>query len=443
MVVVAYLMTLVVPAGEFERVTNEHGREQVVPGTFATTPEHPVLGPQAILLAIPEGFSAAHEIIFFVFIVGGAFEVLRSTGAVDAGIGVLLRRLGGRPYLLMAAGVTVFAAGSATIGMAEEYIPFVPVLVALFVALGFDTVTAIGVLCVGYSVGYGAALINPFTVLIAQEVAELPPSSGIGFRFVLLGLFLVVGIHHVWAYARRVKADPERSVVAGIEPPAEMVERAEIPFRGRHLGVIGVLVAGLALLVWGIKFQGWYLVEMGALFLGLSILLALVGRIGASDCARSFCVGAAGLTTTALLIGFARAIQVVLDEGGIIDSVVYGIAQPLQAFGSMAAAVGMFFVQSALNFFIPSGSGQAYVTMPLMSPLSDLVGVSRQTAVLAYQFGDGFTNILVPTNAVLIGILTMAGIPWERWLRFVMPFMIKIWIVGSVVMAIAVAIGYQ
>lgn len=443
MVVIAYLMTLVVPAGSFERTEAGHGgREKVVPGTFETTPDHPTLGPTATLTAIPKGFSAAHEIIFFVFIVGGAFEVLRATGAVDSGIDLLLRKAGHRPFLLVAAGIAAFAVGSATIGMAEEYIPFVPVLVGLFVALGFDTVTAVGVLCIGYGVGYGAALINPFTVLIAQEVAELEPSSGIGFRMILLVVFFVIGVHHVWRYAKRVRDDPARSVVAGIEPPAEMVEREEVAFRGRHLGVILTLALVLALLVWGIKFQGWYLIEMGALFLGLSILLALMGRIGPSETARNFCRGAAGLTTTALLIGFARAIETVLEEGGIIDTVVYGIAQPLQAFGSVAASIGMYVVQSVLNFFIPSGSGQAFVTMPLMAPLADLVGVSRQTAVLAYQFGDGFTNILVPTNAVLIGILTMAGIPWERWLRFVFPFIVKVWVVGSVALAVAVLTGY-
>lgn len=443
MIVLAWILTLILPAGRFERVENEHGREQVVPGTYARLPEAQRLPPTAVLTAVPQGFGAAQEIIFFVFLIGGAFAVLRATGAVDAAIGLLLDRLGGRPILLVIGGVAAFALGSATIGMAEEYIPFVPVLVALFLALGFDTMTAVGVLCVGYGVGYGAALINPFTVLIAQEVAGLPPSSGLGFRLALLAIFFLVGVHHVWSYARKVKADPAKSYVADVEVPHGLVVDERPALTGTHLAVLAATVAALVLLVIGIKAWGWYLVEMGALFLGLSVLLALLARMGPTEAARTFSAGAAELTTTALLIGFARAIEGVLNAGQVIDTIIWGIAQPLQQLGASAAAVGMFAVQSVTNFFIPSGSGQAFVTMPVMAPLADLVGVSRQVAVLAYQFGDGFTNILVPTNAVLIGILSIAGIPYERWLRFVLPFMVKVWVAGSIALVVAVLIGYQ
>ena len=204
---------------------------------------------------------------------------------------------------------------------------------------------------------------------------------------------------------------------------------------------LGAIVASIGLLVWGIRAHGWYMMEMGAIFLGLTLFLGAVSRIGLDKTASTFCHGATELTTTALLIGFARTIEVVLNDGQIVDTIVHGLSGPLQNAGAHMSAVGMFFVQSLCNLFIPSGSGQAYVTMPLMAPLADLSGVSRQVAVLAYQFGDGFTNILVPTNAVLIGILTMARIPYERWLRFVLPFMIKMWIAGSIALAIAVWIG--
>jgi uncharacterized ion transporter superfamily protein YfcC len=207
--------------------------------------------------------------------------------------------------------------------------------------------------------------------------------------------------------------------------------------------VLAVTLATLVVLVIGIKLWHWYLIEMGALFLGLSLALAAIGRIGPDRAARTFATGAAELTTTALLIGFARAIEVVLSEGRVIDTVVWAIGQPLQQLGSAAAAVGMFMVQSAINLFIPSGSGQAYVTMPLMAPLADLVGVSRQVAVLAYQFGDGFTNILVPTNVVLMGILAIAGVPYQRWLRFVLPFMLQVWVLGSIALVVAVMIGWS
>ena len=459
MVVAALLLSWVLPSGSFERVENAAGRLQVVPGSFHET-EVERQSPLAIFTAIPKGFSAAHDIIFFVFIIGGAFAVLRATGAVDAALGAVLDRLGHRPFWLVAGGVTLFAIGSSTIGMAEEYLPFVPVLIALALALGYDAVTAIGIMTVGYGVGYGVAAINPFTVLIAQDVAGLTPTSGLWLRLVLLLVFLPIGIHHVWTYARRVGDDPSSSLVAGIDPPegargAPQEEAGAVSsgassgaehdypeMTSTHRWVLVTVTLFLVVLIYGLSRWHWYLMEMGALFVALSVVLAAIARISPDRTAVEFGKGAAELTVTALMIGVARAIQVVLDEGGVVDTIVHGISIPLQELPGALSAVGMFFVQSLANLFIPSGSGQALVTMPIMAPLADLVGVSRQVAVLAYQFGDGFTNILVPTNAVLVGILAMAAIPYDRWVKFILPFMIKVWVVGSIVLAIAVAIGY-
>jgi len=458
MVVLAQILTYMLPAGQFDRVENEAGRMQVVPGSFHLTPEAESVSPVAMLTAVPKGFSAAEEIIFFVFIIGGAFAVLRATGAVDAALGALLRRLGGRPFWLVAGGIVVFAIGSSTIGMAEEYLPFVPVLLALALALGYDAITAVGIMAVGYGIGYGTAMINPFTVLIAQDVAGLQPTSGLWLRAVLLVLFLPIGIHHVWSYAKSVGADPSSSLVSDSSPtrpgggsqPGQAQEAGSGDgsdhTQGRmtttHRVSLLAVVLVLGVLIWGLTFHHWYLVEMGALFVALTIILAVIARLSPDRAAIEFGKGAAELTTTALVIGVARGIQVVLDEGGVVDTIVHWISLPLQQLPGALSAVGMFFVQSLANFFIPSGSGQAYVTMPLMAPLADLVGVTRQVAVLAYQFGDGFTNILVPTNAVIMGILAMAAIPFDRWVRFIFPFMVKIWIVGSIALVVAVLIGY-
>lgn len=459
MVVAALILSWVLPAGSFERVENERGRLQVVPGSFRATPELAPQSPLAAFTAIPKGFSAAHEVIFFVFLIGGAFAVLRATGAVDAALSSLLRRLGSRPFWLVAGGVLAFALGSSTIGMAEEYLPFVPILIALAYALGYDAVTGVGIMTVGYGIGYGVAVVNPFTVLIAQDVAGLQPASGLWYRLVLSAVFLPIGIHHVWRYAQRVRADPSRSLVADVEEKPEGIEVAErvasaaaqtgatagagVAMTGRQRTVLLVLAAALVLLVWGLTRWHWYLIEMGALFVALTIIMAAIAGMSPDRTAVAFGRGAAELTTTALMIGVARAIQVVLDEGGVVDTIVHGISVPLQALPSGLAAVGMLVVQSLTNLFIPSGSGQAFVTMPIMAPLSDLLGLTRQTAVLAYQFGDGFMNIVVPTNPVLVGILAMAAIPYDRWLRFILPFMLKVWLVGAVALAVAVAIGYS
>ena len=452
MVGLAQILTYLLPAGTFERVENAAGRLQVVPGSFHLTPDAEALSPFAIFTAIPEGFSAAHEIIFFVFIIGGAFAVLRATGAVDAALGALLRRLGDRPFWLVSGGVLIFALGSSTIGMAEEYLPFVPILIVLAHALGYDAVTAVGIMCVGYGIGYGVALINPFTVLIAQDVAGLQPTSGLWYRLALMAVFLPIGIHHVWSYAKKVGRDPSASLIFDIEPEdgtardsaaAAAAAAADHPkMTPTHKWVLGAVAAVLVVLIYGLSRWHWYLVEMGALFVGLALVLAIIARMSPDRTAVEFGKGAAELTTTALMIGVARGIQVVLDEGGVVDTIVHGISLPLQQLPGALSAVGMFFVQSLANFFIPSGSGQAYVTMPIMAPLADLVGVTRQVAVLAYQFGDGFTNILVPTNAVLVGILAMAAVPYDRWLKFVIPFMIKMWLAGSIALAVAVLIGY-
>lgn len=446
MIFLALGLTHVLPQGSFERAPNDSGRDMVVPGTYTPADEPVSLGIETVFMAIPTGFTAAGEIIFFVFLIGGTFGVLRATGAIDALIGVLLPRLGTKPWLLIGGGLLIFGVGSSTIGMAEEYLPFVPILLALALGLGFDAVTAIGILCVGYGIGYGTAIFNPFTVLIAQDVAGLQPTSGLGYRLVLGVVFFAVGFHHVWSYARKVKADPSKSLVADIEPDPAWQSEEHPPLTPTHMAVLAITAAAIGVVIYGLsQLSGWhwYVHEMGAVFIALGIVLALVSRMDFDTAAKEFCEGATELTTTALLIGFARSILVVLEQGGVIDTIVHGIAQPLASVGPALAAAGMLVVQSLANLFIPSGSGQAYVTMPIMAPLADLVGVNRQVAVLAYQFGDGFTNILVPTNAVLIGILTMARIPYDRWLRFILPFMVKIWIVGGLSLAVAVWIGYQ
>jgi len=452
MVVLAQILTYIVPAGSFDRVETESGRMQVVPGSFHLTPDVPAVSPFASLTAIPKGFSGAHEIIFFVFIIGGLFAVLRATGSLEAGMASLLRRWGDKPFWLIAGGMTLFAFGSATVGFGEEYFPLVPVLVSMCLALGYDRVTAIGIIMVGYGAGYGPAFINPFTTLIAQDIAGLEPASGMWFRLICFAIFVSIGIHHVWSYAKKVKLDPAASLVADIEVPvgaaipsgqdaADLVDLA--PMTGVQKQIMTAVGAAMVILIYGMIVWKWGLFEMQGLFAGLVLVIAILARMSPDKTATEFSIGAGSLTSVAILIGVARAIQVVLDEGGVVDTMVYGISVPIQELPSAVSAVGMFFVQSVFNFFIPSGSGQAYVTMPIMAPLADIVGVTRQTAVLAFQFGDGFSNILIPTQYVLIGILAMAGIPYDRWLRFVMPFMIKVAAMGSLALVVAVLIGYD
>ena len=443
MIVLAWVLTWLLPAGTFEMVVNDQGREIVVPGTFAPLSDAAPPPIWSLFTVIPRGLAAAQGIIFFVFIIGGALAVIRATGALDAALSSVLRRFGGQPALLILMGMLAFGLGSSTIGMAEEYIPLIAILITLCSAMRMDTVAALGIMTAGYAVGFGTAVINPFTVLVAQEVAGLTPVSGWQFRAAIFLPFLALGFFHVLRYARRVRADASASLVADIEEAQPPALAKATPLTATQMLVLALVVLTLPLLVWGIQQRGWYLVELGGVFLALTLLVGLISRMGLDQMARRFCEGAAELTTTALLIGFARAIEIMLSDGLILHTIVNALATPLQMLGGEVAAVGMLAIQAALNFFIPSGSGQAYVTMPLMAPIADIVGVSRQVAVLAYQMGDGFMNIIVPTNPVLMGMLGICGIPYLRWLRFIWPLVAQLLLAGAITLALAVRMGYQ
>jgi uncharacterized ion transporter superfamily protein YfcC len=443
MVVLAYLLTLFLPAGLFETQINDHGHEVVVPGTFAVIGDSGVLPLWSLFTVIPRSLESAQGIIFFVFIIGGALAVIRATGALDAALARVLNRFGGQPALLILMGMLAFAVGSSTIGMAEEYIPLVAILITLCVGMRMDTVAAVGIMVVGYGVGYGTAVMNPFTVLVAQEVAGLTPVSGLGFRLAIFLPFFVLGFIHVLRYAGKVRNDPASSLVADIpeaQPPESPSSEA---ISGRQKLVLLVTVATLVLVVWGIKQHQWYFIELGGIFFALAVVTGLIYGMQADDMARHFVQGAGELVATALVIGFARAIEITLSDGQVLHTIIHGLSQPLVVVGAELSAIGMLLIQSVLNFFIPSGSGQAYVTMPIMAPISDIVGVSRQVAVLAYQMGDGFMNMVVPTNAVLMGILGICGIPYGRWFRFIWPLMLQLLLLGSLAMVVAVLIGYQ
>ena len=443
MIVVAQVLTYLLPAGEFER----EGR-QVLAGTYHSVEAAP-LPWHAALTKVPQGLEAAAEIIFFVFLVGGAIGVIRATGAIDAAIGRAIQTLGSRPILLVGGMTTLFAVGSSTIGMAEEYMPFVPILVAMCIALKMDAVVALGMVYLGAGIGYGAAAINPFTVMIAKDIAGQDPSVGFGLRWALLAVMLVVGIHHLLRYARRIGDDPEQSLVRDVDYGGGGHELSAAELTPARLGILGAFAAMIGIFIWGVNVHGWYLVELAALFLGVTIIAALLGRVSPNGAARAFTSGAAELTGTALLIGFARTIEVVLSDARVIDTVIHGIASLLekaQAFGSGAAVIsawGMLAVQSVCNFLIPSGSGQAYVTMPIMAPLADLTGVGRETSVLAYQLGDGLMNLIVPTNALLMGMLLLARIPYQRWLKFVLPAIVKLYLVAMAVLAVAALMRFE
>ncbi len=463
----AAVLTWIVPAGTYERtemtVEGVGTREVVVPGSFQTIARDGGSGLDRLVHSIGMIFKApilgftdpdAAPIIAFVLLIGGAFAVMQQTRAIDAALIRLVRasrRSRVLELLLLPIFMTLFSLGGATFGMSEETVPFVLIFVPLALALGYDSLTGAAIPFVGASVGFSAAFFNPFTVGVAQGIAGLPPFSGAGFRIALWGVTTALTIAYVTWHARRVHARPASSPTYEIDE----VKRREglhltdldAPFTVRHKAVLAIFFGGIAVLVWGVLPAargglGWYIVEIAALFVALGALMGAAGGLGATGTSSAFMEGIRQLAPTAVIIGVARGILIVLQDGQVIDTILHAMAVALEGTTTAGAAVAMFGAQTALNFFVVSGSGQAALTMPLMAPLADLVGVSRQTAVLAFQMGDGFTNMIIPTSAVLMGLLTLANIPWTTWARWIVPLQILLFALGTVALYVAVAIGY-
>jgi uncharacterized ion transporter superfamily protein YfcC len=444
--ILAWLLTLILPAGAFTTVKTDTGSELVVPGSYQAAETNKWLSPLVLLTSIPQGLGKAQDVIFFVLLIGGVIAILRKSQAIEAAIGLVLKHFSQHFSGLLLAGMFVFCVFSSTFGMAEEYLAFVGILISLCLALRLDPVTAVGIMVVGYGVGYGCAIINPFTVIVAQQVAELETGSGWLFRLLITVPFFLIGYHHLWSYATKIRRLPSLSLVQDWQSHLLNANSSDLsypPMTTAHRLILLAMIPLIGLLFYGVMYWGWYLTELSALFLGFGILVAVLARLSWNEIGDSFIEGASQLTGTAILIGFARAITVILEQGEVLHTIVNGLANLIAPLPAELSAVGMLGIQYLMNFFIPSGSGQAYVTMPVMAPLGDLVGVQRQVAVLAFQFGDGFTNMIVPTNAVLMGILGLAGISYGQWFRFIFPLILKFFILGSLILILAVRINWQ
>ncbi len=444
-IIVAQLLSYAVPHGSFERVPapDDPGRSVVVAGTYTPLDggDSVVLPPWHFLMAITEGLEAAQGIIFLIFLVGGVIGVLRRSGAIDAALHGAVDRLGKTPWLLIGGCLLLFSIGSFTIGMGEEYVPLVPIIVTMSLAMRMDAIVAMGMVWIPYGIGWGCAGINPFGVLIAQNIANVPLTSGWGFRLAIMFVFLAVAFHHIYRYAMRVRRDPSSSLVAHIDYSVGFETPADLSMSGPRIAVLAIFILGIAGFVYGVSEFHWYIAELNAIFLAIGILAAIIARIPAAETSRIFIEGAAAMTPAALLVGFARTIEVVLTDGQIIDTIVHSIAGLLEGLPAEASAIGMLAVQAICNFFIPSGSGQAFVTMPIMSPLATLTGVPQQTAVLAYQFGDGFTNMIVPTSALVMGALALGKVPYGAWFKFVTPLLLKIFALCAVFLVLSMHLG--
>lgn len=444
MICIAQLLSYIVPSGAFERTPAPFNpnREMVVPGTYQPAADAPALDPWHFLAAIPRGLEAAQDIVFLVFLVGGVIALLRASGAIDAILFRAVDSFDKSPGMLIAGTLTLFGLGAFTIGMGEEYMPLIPILVTMCLAMKLDSIVAMGILWASYGVGWATAGTNPFGVLIAQDIAGLPPTSGLWFRIAIFVLLLAVAFQHIYAYAMKIKADPSKSLVSHVDYSEGFDLPADVALTWRRGLILLAFIGGISLFVYGAQVEGWYVGELNTIFLAIGLLAAIIAGMEANIAAATFIRGAAEMTAAALLIGFARAIEVVLTDGMIIDTIINSIASLLEGTGPSVSALGMLVVQTITNFFIPSGSGQAFVTMPIMSPLAEITGVSQQTAVLAYQFGDGFTNMVVPTSALVVGTLALGKIPYVQWVKFVTPLLIKLFALAALILIFTVHFGH-
>lgn len=461
-IAVCSALTWVVPSGEYQReVRDFDGTERtlLVPGTFehidksyslrgATLGDDEASGATPVglvsfLSAVPRGLEGAADIIFFIFIIGGAFGILQRSGVITAALGRLLRKLGGRSELLTIVLMIVMAVGGSTLGMGEEFIPLIPVFLIVSKRLGYDRIYGMALVLVAAEVGFAASTTNPFTVNVAQSIAELPLSSGLPLRMVFFVCAITVGIIYLLAYGRRIKADPSRSFMA--DDPFDLPDGAtdDVPYTRAHTWILISCTAIFGFIVFAIQQYGWWMDKMAGGFLLMGIVAALIARMPLEDATKAFVKGMEEMVVAALVVGFAKGISVVLAEGQIMDTIVHGAAGLLGQVPRYVAVVGMLIFESSLNLLIPSGSGQAAVTMPLMAPLSDILGITRQTAVLAFTCGDGFSNSVIPTSGILMAMLALAKIPYGRWLRFMVPLFLMLMGLSAVFLIIAVAIGYN
>lgn len=442
-IVLCTILTWIIPAGQFDRVENADGRMLAVAGSWHEVDPTPV-GIFQMFKSVYDGFLNAADISMLIFITFASTSFVIKSGAFD-GLVVFLMKVfkGNSSLIIIPIFMALFGIGSSTVGMFEEWLPFIPVFASIFIGIGFDAVVGLAVVALGAGIGYSGAFMNPFTVGVAQGIAEVEYMSGAGFRIMCHVVMLIVGSGLVMRYALKIKKDPTKSLVYGTDfsslGVSNDVENRE--FGIRQVLVLIDLLACIILLVWGVKVKGWYFAEISTLFLFMGIIAAIIMGFKPNEIGATFAQGFADAAMPALIVGLARGILLVLQAGNIIDTVVYGLSIPLSHFPAWLTGVAMLIMQTILNFFIPSGSGQAATSMPIMAPLADLLHVNRDVAVLAYQFGDGLSNSVWPTAyaAVMAGL---AGIKLEKWWKFVFPIFGALVLTQAVLLVIAVVTGF-
>lgn len=436
----------IVPAGTYDRVyVEELDRNIVDPNTFKYVDQSPI-GPFALMTALTLGIQNAAYIIAFLLIIGGMFAILEGTGAIESGLANVVRATRGKELIMIPICMTVFGLGSCFCANFEEFLAFVPLMLTVCLSMGFDSMTAMGIIFGSVAAGYGGAATNAFTVGVAQSISGLPMFSGMTLRLVLFVVLLFVSMAYVMWHANRVKKSPTLSPVYEIDLETVKTNMIDVDsiarLTTRQKLVLLTLVGGIAWTVYGVLVHGYYIDELAAVFLTTGVIGGLIGGSHPSKICDDFLKGAANMLAPCMMIGLANAVVILLTDSNIIDTIINTLASLLGNLPGALLACGMFVIQSLFNLLVPSGSGQAAITMPLMAPLADMVGVTRQTTVLAFQLGSTFTDIIGPTSGEILVALAMCKVPYTKWVKWLFPMFCLWCLVGFAFLIFATMTNY-
>ncbi|MGL6168805.1 MAG: YfcC family protein [Fusobacteriaceae bacterium] len=444
LIIFSALLTWIVPAGHFPRIKDAVTGKTIIIANQFTFIENTPVNFLDIPFKIVDALNKSSSIVFLILIVGGAFHVIIQTGMFQALTSKITKKFSNKDAFLIPAFTSIFAIACMSLGV-NTFIGFAPVAVILARSMGYDAIVGVSMVALGGAIGFSTGTFNPFTTGVAQALAGLPMFSGAGYRFFCLIVFLIITNIYILSYAKKIKKNPELSVVRDLElSETSFVETENImpQIEKKHYFVLAIVISLFGLLIYGGSKWHWGLNQSAGLFIWMAILGGLVYGFSPSKIAKEFVNGAKSLIFGALIIGIARTISIILDDGKILDTAVFYLGNLLASLPQVLQSIGMFLMQLFINGLVTSGSGQAAVTMPIMLPVADMIGMTRQTAVLAFNFGDGFSNFVLPTSSALMGFLAIANISYEAWMKYMWKLFL-IWIVtGSILIVIANWIGY-
>ena len=441
-VVAVAVLTWLIPAGQFQRI-KEGAMTKVVAGTFKLVPSNPQ-GIYDIFAGVVKGWEQAAPLIFMVFFIGAAIRIMEETGMINAGMARLVSKLKGKELVAVALVTVITSIGGAVGVLANPAVALMPLGLLLSRSLGYDPAVGLGMIYLGSYAGFNVAWASPSTVGLAQSIAELPLFSGFWVRVLFHAVNVAVVIAFLFRYCKMIRKDPTKSLTYGSagEKPSEEATLTLEEFTWRHKVCTVILLVGFGTIIYGSMNWKWSISQFSVAFLIMGVLIGMIGGLGVNGTSKAFVKGCTQMVFAGFIIGMARAISVVMSDGRIIDTVVYYMSLPIAATGPVVGANLMYLLNVVVNFIIPSGSGQAVTVMPIMVPLADITGITRQVAVQAFQFGDGFCNCIAPTAGTLMASLGIAGISFEKYAKWFLPCLMVQLVLGAVAITVLQIIGW-